>query len=141
MRSDKILYTAALAFILLAQTAVADDITGAQLILCTTVEATECYAENGCSPGAPEDWNLPRFVEIDLEAKEMSTTKASGQQRVSPVKHLERMGDRIFLQGVESSRAYSIVLDQDSGTASVAIALERHVVAAFAYCTPLADGD
>ena len=133
--------TIAVAALVLTPSARADDITGAERILCTTVEATECWAEVGCSPGEPEDWNMPRFVEIDLAQKTLSTTQASGQQRVSPMKHLERIDDRIFIQGVESSRAYSIVLDQDSGTASVGIVLERHVIAAFAYCTPLAAAD
>ncbi len=141
MKLETFLATAALATTLLAQSAVADDITGAPKILCTAVEATECYAEIGCAPGQPEDWNMPRFLEIDLENQQLSTTEASGEVRSSPMKNLEREGDRIFIQGVEASRAFSIVLDQDSGTASFAIALERHVVAVFAYCTPLVAAD
>ncbi len=115
----------------------ADDITGHDTILCSVVQATECYAEGACTPGLPEDWNVPRFLEVDLAAGTVSTTIASGQQRSSTMKNVEREGDRIFLQGVESGRAFSAVLDQDSGTASIAIALERHVLALFAYCTPL----
>ena len=137
MRVETAFGIAAAVATMLALPASADDVAGAQKILCTTVEATECYAEQGCSPGSPEEWNIPRFVEIDLEKKIMSTTEASGQRRVSPMRHLERIGERIFIQGIEDSRAFSIVLDQDSGTASAAIALERHVVATFAYCTPL----
>lgn len=141
MRLDTFLCTVALAATLLVQPAAADDITGAQKILCTAVEATECYAEGSCTPGAPEDWNMPRFVEIDLEEKQLRTTEASGEVRSSPMKHIESEDDRVFIQGVEASRAFSIVLDQDSGTASIAIALERHVVAVFAYCTPLQSAD
>lgn len=135
------LWAVALAITLFAHPAAADNITGAQKILCTAVEATECYAEAGCTPGDPEDWNMPRFLKIDLENKQLSTTEASGEVRSSPMKHIEREDDRVFMQGVEDSRAFSIVLDQDSGTASIAIALERHVVAVFAYCTPLQPAD
>ena len=141
MRFELYVCLAVLAATLLAQPATADNITGAEKILCTTVEATECYAEVGCSSGSPEDWNIPRFVEIDFDNQSLSTTEASGERRSSSMKHLERDGDRIFVQGVEASRAYSIVIDQDTGTASSAIALERHVVAAFAYCTPIETAD
>ena len=141
MKLDTILWAAVFAATVLAPSATADDITGAEKILCTTVEATECYAEVGCNLGSPEDWNIPRFVEVDFENQLLSSTEASGERRSSSMKHLERDGDRIFIQGVEASRAYSIVIDQSSGTASSAIALERHVVAAFAYCTPIETAD
>ena len=141
MKLDTFLWTAAMATILLAHPVAADDITGAQKVLCTAVEATECYAEGVCTPGDPEDWNVPRFVEIDLEARQLRTTEASGEVRSSSMGNLERNGDRVFIQGIEASRAFSIVLDLDSGTASIAIALERHVIAIFAYCTPLQPTD
>jgi hypothetical protein len=141
MRRILELCTATLVILLFPLSIRADDITGHDRILCTAVQATECYAEGTCTPGMPEDWNVPRFLEIDFAQQSLSTTEASGQRRSSPMKNIEREGERIFIQGVESSRAFSAVLDQDSGTASIAIALERHVLAIFAYCTPLLPAD
>jgi len=61
--------------------AFADDVTGADHLLCTTVRATECYADGGCLPGNPEDWGSPRFVTVDFKEKMLRTTEASGEDR------------------------------------------------------------
>lgn len=122
-------------------TAFADDVTGAEHLLCAAARGTECFSDGVCLPGNPEDWNSPRFLRVDFADKMLLTTEASGQARSTPMKNIEREGDRIFIQGVEASRAFSIVLDQDSGTVSIAIALEGHVLAIFGYCTPIEPND
>ena len=135
-----ILATASLA-LLVTTPVFADDVTGADHLLCTTVRATECFADGVCYPGNPEEWSSPRFVKVDFKEKVLRTTEASGEDRSTPMKHIEREGDRIFIQGVQNSRAFSIVVDQDSGTASTAIALEGHVLALFGFCTPIGPND
>lgn len=127
--------------LLVTAPSVADDITGASHLLCATVRATECFATGLCYPGNPEEWGSPRFVKLDFEEEMLRTTEASGENRSTPMKHIEREGDRIFIQGVQDSRAFSIVLDQDSGTASTAIALEGHILAIFGHCTPIEPKD
>jgi hypothetical protein len=119
----------------------ADDITGADQLLCASVRATECFADGNCYPGSPRSWDAPRFVRVDFEEKMLRTTKASGEDRSTPMKHIEREGGRIFIQGVEDGRAFSIILDQDTGTTSTAIALEGHVLAIFGNCTPIEPND
>lgn len=118
--------------------AVADDVTGKSKLLCTTVQATECFADGACIPGPPENWNLPRFTKVDFDQMTLTTTEASGENRSTSIERIESEGDDIFAQGAEDGRAFSIVLDQDAGTASVAIAFDGSVLAAFAVCTPLA---
>jgi hypothetical protein len=135
-----ILATASLA-LLSTTPLIADDVTGADHLLCATVRATECFADGACYPGNPEEWGSPRFVKVDFEEKMLRTTEASGEDRSTPMKHIEREGDRIFIQGVQDSRAFSIVIDQDSGSASTAIVLEGHALALFGYCTPIEPND
>ena len=115
----------------------ADDLTDKSKILCTIVHITECFADGDCLPGPPENWNVPRFSRVDLDEMTLSTTAASGQSRSTPIERIEREGNNVFFMGAEGGRAFSIVLDQDSGTASVAIALESSVLAAFSVCTPI----
>lgn len=57
--------------------ALADDLTGTDRILCTSVQVTICQAGGECEIGPPWEWNIPQFVEIDLKAKTLGTTKAS----------------------------------------------------------------
>ena len=115
----------------------ADDLTGQEQILCTAVQATLCSAEGDCKISPPWSLNIPQFVELDLKAQKMSTTKASGEDRSTPIRTVLRENGEIFLQGVEAGRAFSFVIEEDTGTASIAVAREGKVVSVFGACTPL----
>ena len=120
-----------------ATNAFGDDLEGAKNLLCTSVRASECYADGICVEGEPEQWNVPRFVRVDLEKKILSTTKASGEDRSTPIEVLEREDDRVLMQGTDLGRAFSVVLNPTSGLASTGIALDGNVISVFSYCTPI----
>ena len=119
----------------------ADDLTGADRLICAAVSATECFADGTCVQGEPEDWNVPRFMRMDLAAKILSTTKASGQERSTPMQSLTRDEDRIFIQGAQTGRAVSMVINESTGGAAAAIVLDGHVLTVFAHCTPVDGAD
>jgi len=137
MNNSISIYLVAACAILLVAPTFADDVTGKNKMLCSSVRATECFADGECVHGSPETWNLPRFTKVDLEEMTLSTTEASGQNRTTPIERVETEGDDILAQGAEGGRAFSLVLDQDSGTATVAVALEGSVLAIFSVCTPM----
>ena len=116
---------------------VADDLSGSKELLCTSVQATICYADGDCEIGAPWNWNVPQFIEIDLEQKTLRTTEASGENRATPIKSLEFADGLIFLQGIENGRAFSFVIDEATGFASVAVARAGITVSVFGACTPM----
>ena len=127
----------AAALALLVWTAVsADNLEGEQQFICSFAIATVCTADGECEIGVPWSWNIPQFIEVDLDKQTLSTTKASGENRVSPVKNAERHDGAIFLQGVERGRAYSFVITEETGMVSVAVAREDISVAVFGACTP-----
>jgi hypothetical protein len=115
----------------------ADDVKDAEGILCTAVQATVCSFEGECEIGAPWNWNIPQFIEIDFEKKMLRTTRASGENRQTPFKNLEREAGLIFLQGVEAGRAFSFTIEEDTGFASIAVARNGLTVSVFGACTPL----
>jgi hypothetical protein len=121
---------------LTAGPAMADDLTGVDQFLCTAVEASVCDVDGECVVGAPWKWNIPQFIEIDLAGKMLGTTKASAENRVTPILHLSREEGVIYLQGVEGGRAFSFVIVEESGMATVAVAREGITVGVFGYCTP-----
>ncbi len=78
------------ALFLAASTATADNLSGAQSLLCTSIEATICSEDSECVTESPEELNIPEFLELDLKNKMMSTTKASGENRSTPMRTLEK---------------------------------------------------
>jgi hypothetical protein len=114
----------------------ADDLRGADRLLCSAVQATVCWPEGDCEIGPPWNWNIPQFIEIDLDKKTLGTTEASGENRRTPIKNLEREDGNIFLQGFEQGRAFSFVITEESGRLAVAVARDGITVSVFGACTP-----
>lgn len=115
----------------------ADDLTGEQAFLCTAVQVSLCTDDGECSSQPPWELNVPQFIEVSLKDKKLSTTRASGENRSTPIKNLERADGMIFLQGVEVGRAFSFLIVEKTGMASIAVAREGKVVSVFGACTPM----
>ena len=114
----------------------ADDLTGSETFLCTVVYASACTPDGECVSGPAWNLNIPQFIEVDLKAKTLSTTKASDENRSTRIKNLEREEDLIIFQGVENGRAFSFVITESTGMASIAVAIAGKGIVAYAVCTP-----
>ncbi len=114
----------------------ADDLTGSETFLCTASQATLCWADGTCESGPPWNYDVPQFIEVDLGQKLLRTTRASGLNRATPIVNLQRAGESIVLQGYENGRAFSFLIDEQTGFATVAVAREDLAVTVFGACTP-----
>jgi len=117
--------------------AAADDLKGSNQILCTAVQAMVCTEDGDCVVDNPWAFNIPQFLEIDLTGKKVSTTRASGENRSSPIKTLERDDEAIYIQGIELGRAFSLVINESSGMLTAAVARDGKSVGVFGACTPM----
>lgn len=114
----------------------ADDLRNVNRFLCTAVQATVCRDDDDCEIGVPWEFNIPQFIQVDLDKKTLSTTPASGENRSTPIKSVERQNGLIILQGSEKGRAFSWVITEATGMATVAVARNGVAVAVFGACTP-----
>ena len=130
-------FAVALIVALAGQAVWADDLAGTQRFLCAPVQATVCYEEGECVVDLPYNLNIPEFVEVDLETRRLSTTAASGLNRATPIAHVGREDGNVFLQGFEMGRAFSWVINEQTGQVTVAVAFEGVSVAVFGACTPV----
>jgi len=113
----------------------AQNLAGTERFLCTSTEVTRCEAFRGCDSGPPSLWNMPSSIQVDLAKKTLSTPPTSGEHRSSPFTHLARDNGRIFIQGMEDGRVFSLVIAQDTGLASFALALDGLTISVFGACT------
>lgn len=115
----------------------ADDLTRADRFICSSGSVAVCCEGGECATGTPDELNIPQFIEVDMVQKRVNTTKASGLNRTSPIDNLKRVDGKIVLQGVENQLAYSFLIDEKTGSMSVAVARDGCSVTAFGSCTPL----
>ena len=115
----------------------ADDLTGADRFLCVPGEVTVCAMDGECTSGQPWEFNVPDFIEVDLEAGMLRTTEASKENRQTPIPRIIREDGMIVLQGFEMGRAFSFFIDEASGEMTAVAARDGLFVGAFGVCTPL----
>jgi hypothetical protein len=121
--------------LLASSMAMADNLEGTDELLCAAGQVQVCFENGECFSVAPWELSMPDFVVIDMKAKTVSTTKASGQNRSTPFTSVERSDGVISLQGVEAQRAFSFVIEEASGHMTVAIARDGLSVTVFGVCT------
>ena len=117
--------------------AFADNLKGAEKFLCAPTQTSVCTPDGICESGPPIEIGVPQFVEVDLKRNLMETTKASDENRVTEIRHVSRNNGYIYLQGLQLERAFSIVIRESTGMATMAIAIEDVSVTIFGSCTPL----
>ena len=115
--------------------ALADNLEGADRVLCSPEQIMICVEQAECYPAHASDLGVPDFVIIDLKNKKLQTTKASGQARTTAFSTMSRSGGKIFLQGIENGRAFSFLINEDTGDLTVAVSRDGVAVAAFGSCT------
>ena len=120
---------------LIGSVAAADNLQGVDRLLCATAEVIACVEQDECYALAASDLDVPDFVVVDLDGKTLSTTKASAQNRSTPIASLTRSDGAIYLQGIEGGRAFSFVIDEATGHVTVAVARDGVAVTVFGVCT------
>ncbi len=136
-RCVRVLFLIALVALALSPSVRADDLRGAERLLCAATEATICSEGGDCQTASPRQLNIPDFIEVDLQAKLLRTTQASAENRQTPFLSLSRTNGLIVIQGFENERAFSFNIDETTGALTAAVARPGLFVGAFGACTPL----
>jgi hypothetical protein len=113
----------------------ADNITDSNRILCSASQVVVCVEGAECVTTMPWEMDVPQFVVVDLKKKTISTTKASGENRSTPIQTLQRDDKAIHLQGIEASRAFSITIEKLTGILTVATSTDGMTLSVFGACT------
>ena len=123
------------AFTIVASAAFADNIEKSNRLLCSTSRIVVCFEDGECIDALPWELNVPQFVVIDAKKMTLSTTKASGENRSTPIRTLKRDDGKLILQGIEKGRAFGFVIDEESGLVTVSVARDGMSVSVFGACT------
>ena len=115
--------------------ALADNLEGADRLLCTPKQIMICVEDADCYPAHAAEIGVPDFIIVDLKNKKMQTTKASEQTRTTAFSSMSRSAGKIFLQGLENGRAFSFLINEATGSLTVAVSRDGVAVAAFGSCT------
>ena len=113
----------------------ADNLDGVDRMVCAAAQVQICIENDTCYPATPADLGVPDFVVIDIDKKTISTTRASGENRSSRFSTVSKQAGLVYLQGQESGRAFSFVIDEATGRMTVAVSRDGIAVSVFGACT------
>lgn len=65
----------------------------------------------------------------------LATTKASMENRSTPIESMNRADGLLYFQGVEQGRAFSFVVHEQTGHLTVAVSRDGLSVSVFGACT------
>ncbi len=128
-------YMIAFAGLVAGSLACAENVTDVDKMICAASHVQVCTEDGECYDAMPWDAGVPDFVIVDTDKDIVSTTKASGENRSTPVTESKREDGNIYLQGVEGGRAFSFVINEISGRVTVAVSLDGISVTVFGACT------
>jgi len=115
--------------------AIAENIEGADEIICASGDTKLCLETGECYEAAPYQLSVPDFVIVDIKKKTLKTTKANPDDRVTDVSLVESEDGTLVLQGIENQRAFSIIIDELTGRMTASITRDGLTVAVFGACT------
>ena len=98
---------------------------------CALSRAIECIADEGCLERTIHKMNLPRFVQIDLKSKTI-TSLDKEVARNTKISAVEYAGGLLVLHGTEL-RGWTIAIDED-GDLSLTASGEREAFVVFGSC-------
>jgi len=119
-------------------TALAEDVSGSERLLCSSSQAMICFETGECFNAQPWELDVPQFVLVDLRKNLLSTTGVAEERRSTPIASVTREEGTVFLQGIERRRAFSIVIEESLGTFNAAVARDGVTVSVFGACTDAA---
>jgi len=117
------------------------DFDGSRPLLCAPVDVAECLIGPTCSAVSLESANVPHFIKVDFHGKTLSGRDHDGDIETTPIQNVRNVKGETILQGAEEGRAWSIVIDQDTGQMMGSVAgftptEERIGFLLFGACTP-----
>ena len=108
----------------------------ASALLCTVINVVECSAEGECQKSTIETANLPRFIRVNPAARSLAAV--GDDTRTAPIQSVERVNDRLVMQGGQQGRAWSATVAETTGQMSVAVVQEDTAFVVFGACTAAA---
>ena len=106
---------------------------GSVPLVCAPIDIMECSAGGACDRRTAEEVNLPQFIHVDLKAK---TLTAADGSRSAPIPQIDQTGGRTILHGGQEGRAWSMVIEGDTGRLSAGVVEREGAFVVFGACTP-----
>ena len=104
--------------------------------VCTPAQSVECDSDLNCGPPVPLV-PPPTFFHVDLDDRVITVLGPEERRgETTPIRHMERDGDRVIIGGVQAGRAWSIIFSERDGRMTLTLNLGDAGLVVFGKCIP-----
>jgi hypothetical protein len=121
----------AIALFCSAPLAFAGDFDGSKPLICATVDGHACDPGETCLRELPASLGVPQFMRIDFVNQTIA-----GPKRTTKIRLMDKTANQVMLQGSELGYAWTISLDAQDGTMTLALLSNEDAFVIFGNCTP-----
>ena len=113
----------------------AGEFDGSTELICAVSTVFDCGPLQKCQSVSSREANVPSFIRVNFEAGKLSGKSPDGEVQETTVQNTTKIDGKTILQGAENGRAWSLVIDQQSGEISATIADNEVGFVLFGGCT------
>jgi hypothetical protein len=106
---------------------------GSRDLLCAPSDVAECDSSGRCNRVSPSDVDLPHFMRVQFGKKRLVSQDT--QERITPIESQHSADGATVLQGTQNGRAWSLVIDQQTGKLSGSVVDGEGAFLVFGACT------
>lgn len=106
---------------------------GSRDLLCAPTDVAECDLAARCERVSVSEVDLPPFLRVQFGKKRL--VSLATPERVTAIDNIRSVDGMTILQGAENGRAWSLVVDQQTGRLSGSVADGQGAFAVFGTCT------
>ena len=114
----------------------ADDFDGSKPLICAVLNAVACPRNEQVETGDAESVNLPQFFHLDFDKKRITGKGTDGEVRETKIESVTHADGKLILQGIQKGKAWSAVIDEESGNTVIVAADNAIGIVVFGSCTP-----
>jgi hypothetical protein len=109
---------------------------GSVPLICAAADTVECDVAHECTQGPPWEVNLPIFLEIDFDKKEVVSIDALDKDRTSKILVVTKLDGLVTAVGAEGAYAWSLAVTEDTGMMTLTLAGKEHGFIVRGACNP-----
>ena len=104
--------------------------------MCAFTDVYECETVTGCQRASLDAVNLPEFVVIDLDKKQLTGASMADTNRTEDIEGMTSTDKLVFLHGTQDEETWNATITLETGSLAGGITSGQSSFSVFGNCTP-----
>ena len=104
--------------------------------MCAFTDVYECETVTGCQRASLDAVNIPEFIVIDLDKKQLTGASMADINRTEDIEGMTSTDKLVFLHGTQDEETWNATITLETGSLAGGITSGQSSFSVFGNCTP-----